>query len=168
MQIQYFLNKVARTEAESRFYLFAFDAMQDEETTEIKIQSMAVVGTDNTITGFKILTELYNHYAHTNECPCLISLNHDLAVPTLKGEALDEAIHAFTVQYQDEMMKTMIHHKTTDELHDEEIDAYQAWDRKDFIDSPENLSEVVTYTWLSRWAAIALETHIKSWIHSIA
>lgn len=167
MLVQEFLNKVALTEEGSRLHLFAFDAVQDEDTTELKIQSFAIVGPNDTVNGFRLITELHNHYVYSNECPCLIRLEHTLPLPTLQGEELNQALAGFAIQYQEDVIKAMIDHETTDELRDTELESFEAWDRQDLLEAPSDLSEVVNYTWLSRWSAVALQNHIQSWIHEI-
>ena len=165
MNIQIFLNRISTNIGANQLYPFSFNSYLDEDTTSLRVKSIAEVAANDLIVGFHLQAELYNNYAFSQECPCLIELNQFLKAPVI-GDDLDKTAHDFAIEYQYSLIKQMIKSNSTDELTDEEIIAYENWDRSDFLMPIKPNTEIVSYLGLSEWAAKNIEIDVKSWLNS--
>lgn len=164
MQIMDFLESIAHPCLNEIIIPFAFDTIHDEDTTTLTVKSAAYVDQQKNVTSFQLEVELKNHYAYTNECPCLISLQTYLSMPPLETQAREAAIREFIIDYQDKLIETMIKSDSTDLLLDVEMDKYETWEKSDLLQEVEELKNDCNYIGLSHWAAINLENHIKGWL----
>ena len=164
MNIYNFLDKIHTTKSSEHLYPVFFDVFEDEDTTSLQVESFAIVGRDKNISGFKIKTSFHNNYSHTNECPCYLELEFQVDVPSGSASTWQ---HEFVISFQDSLIQGIINNKYTDDLTDDELQAFKQWDRKALLDAPESLEDVVSYIGLSSWAASCMERHISKWIHSL-
>lgn len=164
MNIHSFLDKIYTTKSSEHSYPVSLEVFEDEDTTRLQVESVALVGHDKNISGFKIKTSFHNNYAHSNECPCYLELEFLVDVPS---GSLSTWQQEFVISFQDRLIQGIINNKYTDDLTDDELQAFEQWDRKALLNAPESLEEVVSYLELSNWAASCMERHTLKWIHGL-
>lgn len=162
MQLLKLIEALAVKDESTKAVLIDSNTFREEETTSLEVKIFAVVATNNEVLGFNIESTLYNHYAYSNECPCLVEQSVYLEFPTVQGDELNSLINEFVIDFQSKLFSNILNSPNCDSPRDSEIEVFDQWDRIELLEPPEEISELVSYIGLTKWAAINLEDQIKT------